>query len=169
MKTKLLYSFLLIILLSPNLFSQFTNKKPTPPSEKQGWAIQYDSEKRFYIGGGVDSRLTYFDLVFGYGWNDTKHVLINAELGVNLIRIGNGVICAGVAGECGYNYEPTKLHDWFFIAPQITVGGKLHLNDNYTIHILYSQEFYTERFFHGIKTGGEVLSTNKLIFKLYIF
>lgn len=144
----------------------------TPPSTldpknsflRQGFSLQssvplYDTKQTFfYVGGSIDTRLSYFDLTFS-GDLTNKDVIMRLDYGMNVLYFINNPhrkLCAslGVAGIIGIHAEDWKTspYEWYFKAPSFVAGIKYHF-DRYSVTIGWQQDY---AIFEKLKDGKEV-------------
>jgi hypothetical protein len=141
-------------------------EETTPKSlfPRQGFSLissipLYDTKRTFfYAGGSIDSRLSYFDLVFS-GDLTNKDVLIRLDYGMNVLYFINepdSKLCAslGVAGIIGIHAEDweTSSYEWYFKAPSFVAGIKYHF-DRYSVTVGWQQDY---AIFEKLKDGKEV-------------
>lgn len=148
---------------------------------RRGFSLQseiplYDpSGTHFYVGGSIDTRLSYFDLTFGGDLGD-KDVYVRLEYGMNLFYLidePDTKLCTslGVGGIIGIHAEDwsSSRYEWLYQVPFFVVGLKYHF-DRYSVTIGWKQNY---ALFGKMKDGevvdDEVLKRGAVELKLCVY
>jgi hypothetical protein len=164
------YIFVLV-LLTANCFSQLAHNNHKK-FENSGWVLEYATSNQYFIGGNIDSRKSYFDILFGIDYisNSNISLLAKIEYGFSVIKIHSHALTLGIAGYGGRNFSKAAYHDFFFKAPFCVIGYKLQLSENYTVSIsLPIGPTIHQQFKDKIKIFDSVETINQMYIKVCIY